>query len=140
MKTVPIKKKSNNRSQDNEKTKNGSDLNGNNVQPGAESFAQDAKEIRCFCCGKEGELVSNCPLKDKIPSKEWFNKTGVEHWKTKKVNMQLTSNNEKVTSDSKPATKVGFVGMQTGNVESNLEPNILLDCGSTISLFKDKIF
>ena len=105
MKTVQIKKKSNNRSQDSHKTKNGSDLNGNNVQPGAESFARDGKEKRCFCCGKEGELASNCPLKDKIPSKEWYNKTGVEHWKTNKVNMQLTSECEE-------ATKVGFVGMQ----------------------------
>ena len=39
MKTVQIKKKLKNRSQDNDKNKNNGDLNGNNVQPGAESFA-----------------------------------------------------------------------------------------------------
>ena len=84
MKTVQIKKKPKNRSQDSDKNKNNGDLNDNNVQPGAESYAQDGKEIRCFCCGKEGKLSSNYQLKDKIPSKEWYNKTGVEHWKTKK--------------------------------------------------------
>ena len=72
MKTVNVKKKPRNRN-GNDKDKNSNDPQGHNLQPGAESFAQSGKEIRCFCCGKEGELSTDCPLKDKIPSKDWFN-------------------------------------------------------------------
>ena len=37
------------------------------------------------------------------------------------------------------ATKVGFVGMQVATPEK-VEPEILLDSGSTISLFRDSTF
>ena len=83
MKTVQInkKKKKRNQDQNGDKDKN---LQGNVVQPGAESFAQQGKEIRCFCCGKEGELSTDCPLKSKITSKDRFNKPRIKHYKTKK--------------------------------------------------------
>ena len=68
MKTVNVKKKPRNKNQN--QNKNDGDPQGNTLQPGAESFAQSGKEIKCFCCGKEGELSSNCPLKDEIRSKD----------------------------------------------------------------------
>ena len=50
----------------------------------------------------------------------------------KKVDTQLTS-------ECKRATKVGFVGMQVATPQAE-EPEILLDSGSTISLFKDSSY
>ena len=50
----------------------------------------------------------------------------------KKVNTQLTS-------ECKKATKVGFVGMQVATPGA-VAPEILLDSGSTISLFKDSSY
>ena len=135
MKTVQVNKKKKNRNQDRngDKDKN---LQGNVVQPGAESFAQQGKEIRCFCCGKEGELSTDCPLKSKIASKDWFNKTGIEHWKTTKVNTHVC---QECPDGDGIATKDGFVGMQVATPE-RVEPEILLDLGSTISLFRDSTF
>ena len=136
MKTVIIKKKPKNRNQDpNNNPNKDKDSQGNVVQSGAESFAQQGKEIRCICCGKEGELSSDCPLKNKIASKDWYNKTGIEHWKTTKVNTQVC---QEASGEGK-VTKVGFVGMQVATPAS-VEPEILLDSGSTISLFKDSTF
>ena len=43
------------------------------------------------------------------------------------------------TCEGEKGTKVGFVGMQVAAPESK-EPEILLDSGSTISLFKDSTF
>ena len=50
-----------------------------------------------------------------------------------KVNTQVTAPEEE------RATKVGCVGIQVATPES-VEPEILLDSGSTISLFKDATF
>ena len=78
-------------------------------------------------------MSSDCPLKDRIPSKDWYNKTGKEHFKTMKVNTQVT------TEETEVGTKVGFVNMQVAMPEE-VEPEILLDSGSTISLLKDEAY
>ena len=134
MRTVNVKQKSKQPKKNNDEKK---DEQSTDPQQGAESFAQQGDaEIRCFCCGKEGELSTDCPLKDKIPRKEWFNKTGTKHYLKKQVNTQVASGS---MGEETKATKVGFVFTQVAKLEKE-EPEILLDSGSTISLFKDQQF
>ena len=68
MRTVNVKKKPRKpRSGNQDKDK---DKQSNDPQPGAESFAQQGDgEIHCFCCGKEGELSTQYPFKDKSQGK-----------------------------------------------------------------------
>ena len=86
--------------------------------------------MRCFCCGKEGELSTDYPLKDKILRKDWYNKSGNKYYAANKVNFQVGTGSEV------QGLKVGFVGMQITKGEK-IEPDILLYFGSTLSLFKD---
>ena len=100
------------------------------VQPGAESFSQtgksDNKDQRCYCCGKVGEYVNDCKIRKEIAEKDWYKNTGIEHYKTHAV-----SNNTQVAAVS--TDQVGFLMMQVASKESY----IIIDSGSTISLFKD---
>ena len=108
------------------------------IPPGAESFAQTGeggkKNVTCFVCGKPGELASNCKMKTQLAEKDWYKSTGVKHYLT-----SAESTHCQICDDTVSGTRVGFVLMQTDDKEE-CKPDILLDCGSTISLFKDKQF
>ena len=120
----------------------------------AESFNQTGKqkneEITCWCCGKPDEYSNECDLRNKIAKDDWFVNSGVKHYlkgKAKEVNAQVgneTPKTEKPTKETKRTKsekKVGFVAQQfhqTASVLEADEPDILLDSGSTISVFKDQ--
>ena len=114
------------------------DLEAEETGRGSESFAQKGngnKDIRCFCCGREGELATDCPLKDKIEKNEWFSKTGKKHFLKKNHTQITTTVQPDQKDDAKIDPKTGFSLLQVAKVMN--QRKILLDSGSTISLFKD---
>lgn len=134
MRTVETKKKKVTRLPTKQPT---GDRKADEVQLGAESFAQTAKEedVVCYCCGEKGEYLSDCKLKKDIAEKDWFKNMGIKHY-LKKVNTQTLAGAK--VKEVEATKEVGFVGVQIA--QDGEEPDILLDSGSTISLFKDKQF
>ena len=100
----------------------------NKVQPGAESFAQtgatkkksEDKDARCYACGKEGVYANECKIRKDIAEKDWFKKSGVEHYKTHASNhTQIAA----ATTNVVTGKRVGFCGNQ---VVTKLQSDILL--------------
>ena len=130
------------------------------VANGAASFLQDnkKKKVLCHVCGKEGEYAGDCKLRTKIPEEKWYKNTGIKHYLGKNLNQDTEPEEEETKSGTNSFVRqVGFVGghrvgtnsfiqhigfvnnQKTHQIEEE-EPDILLDSGSTISLFKDRIF
>ena len=72
-------------------------------------------------------------MKKEISEKDWYKNTGTKHYLKKQVNTQMLAGAQK--DEFEETARIGFVGMKITQV---VEPDILMDSGSTISLFKEK--
>lgn len=120
------------------------------------SFAQrssEANNIRrvCLACKSKDHMLNECPHRDDIPRNKWFDRTKNEynHHQNKKEDDE-TSIANRVSMNSNKSNRSSsnkWVGTQVNseinlNISTNNKANsdkiVILDSGSTISLFKSK--
>lgn len=141
MRQIKIGKKKKNTTDRRENDRSG------NERPSAteSSFAQRSEGRKCYCCGSPDHIVPNCDKKNSIPRDQWFDRTQTMHYQNADNNdgESVASDADVSVQSSRSARDMGWSGLQichkqrvTTN-EKN-EDEILLDTGSTISLFKDK--
>ena len=93
---------------------------------------------RCHCCGSESHLLPACPVKGKIPTDDWFNKTGkvpalvsaAQHEKSNESDKKDDGGNSKETKTSWHG-KQGTSGCQQFAQQSHHDDVIVLDCRRT---------
>ena len=92
--------------------------------PKPDKFDKEPRKKRaCHCCGKPGCYPKKCDRKDSVSEAKWYIHTGV-------VLSQTIIEDEEVNDNP-----TGFSEVQLTAKEKE---EIILDFGSTISLFKDK--
>ena len=89
-----------------------------------EADQEPRKKRACFCCGKPGCYPKKCDKKDSVSEADWYIHTGVV------LSQIIVEENDE--QDDNPT---GFSGVQLTSEETE---EIILDSGSTISLFRDK--
>jgi hypothetical protein len=120
------------------------------------SFAQKKKmqNKTCYCCGKNGHISPECPDKDKIPRERWAIKRAEQHMQAENnEGKEDEQDGDTEISDVSESTEIprsngrtsGWSGMQcsllnreyslTNKSSKNMKDEILLDNGSTTSLF-----
>ena len=123
MRMLPVKKKTSCTSQEESKVKQEKDPV---IETSFVWIYKDKPMRKCYCCEDSDCLLTNCPKKDSIPKKEWFQETGKAHIKHA-VSAAMVEVTDKV--------ELGFSGIQ--KVWELQEPEVVLDSGSTISLFRE---
>ena len=116
-----------------EEKKSGKDTKIKEEETNESSFAQNVK--RCYCCGSTEHLANNCPVRSGKPRSEWYDrKQGVQHHQTTEG-----SNGKESTTGSKGDGWSGFqqatIHAQKENDDEEMKKMIMLDSGTTISLF-----
>ena len=112
---------------------------------GENSFAQSLNERRCYACGAKEHMLDTCPHKDDIPRSKWFDRTNREynlHQDTRDNNDDLHTKNDDEEGTTRPCWSGAQLHGQLckngiGRVTDN-DRSVILDSGSTISLFKSK--
>ena len=124
----------------------------------ATSFAQRSTERRCYACGTKEHMLDQCPHRDNIPRNSWYDRTNREY-----THHQSSASGEEVQDDisiasdadvsvtsNTSAARANWCGTQVhselclnGNEKSktvhrNEEHSVILDSGSTVSLFKSR--
>ena len=100
------------------------------------SFVQNEKTKMCYCCGKKEHMSPKCPEKNKIPREDWAICKAEQHLQAK----QKKGDDEASQSDNS-SKKTGWSGMQVclmdkrKNISSKMKDDIILDNGSTLSIF-----
>ena len=100
------------------------------------SFTQNENMKTCYCCGKKGHMSLKCPEKDKIPKEDWAIRKAEQHMEAK----QKKDDDEALQLD-KRSKKTGWSGMQVcltdkkKDISSKMKDDIILDNGSTLSIF-----
>jgi hypothetical protein len=107
------------------------------------SFAQAKKDMTCYCCGKKGHIVPDCPEKDTRKKEEWAVKKGTVHTQEKKGSNENSDENSSESTENKKS-KVHWSAVQINlmneheeqeQVGRKLKDTIILDNGSTLSIF-----
>jgi len=112
---------------------------------GENSFAQSLKERRCYGCGVKDHMLDTCPHKDDIPRSKWYDRTNriyILHQNSRNINDDLHTKGDGEERTTKPC----WSGMQLhaklcmNGIErvTSYDRSVILDSGSTISLFKSK--
>ena len=100
------------------------------------SFTQNNNMKTCYCCGKKGHMSPKCPEKDNIPKEDWAICKAEQHMQAKQKN-----NDDDASQLSKSSKKTRWSGMQVclmdkqKNILSKMKDDIILDNGSTLSIF-----
>ena len=116
----------------------------------ATSFAQRGTEKRCYACGSKEHLLNECPVKDNIARNKWFDRSNREfnHHQNEAENndddVSVVSDMDVSTRSNTSAATAAWSGAQlhkelclsTKEERSNDEDEVILDSGSTVSLFK----
>lgn len=89
---------------------------------------KEDKERACYCCGKTTCLLPKCPDKKTKPKSEWHKSQYFKEIYSQQVVDEETR--------SEPEIRF-FYGMQCHSIKK-VEPEVILDSGSTISLAKDE--
>ena len=114
------------------------------------SFAQGSNTIVCHCCGEPGHISPRCPKKDTIPREEW----AVKRWEANHHQQSVSeTDNASQASDAVSAvtersaistrsrsSRPEWSGLQVnlfGTGATMLRENIILDNGSTLSIFSN---
>ena len=90
----------------------------------------------CYCCGKKGHMSPKCPEKDKIPKEDWAICKAEQHMQAE----QKKDDDETLQSD-KSSKKTRWSHMQVclmdkqKDISSKMKDDIILDNGSTLSMF-----
>ena len=100
------------------------------------SFAQSENTKMCYCRGKTRHMSQKCPEKDKIPREEWAIRKAALH-----MQAEQTKDDEAASQSDKSPKKTGWSGMQVclmdkkKDISSKMKDDIILDNGSTLSIF-----
>ena len=100
------------------------------------SFTQSENTKMCYCCGKTGHMSPKCPEKDKIRREDWAICKAALHMQAEQM-----KDNEEVSQSDKSSKKTGWSGMQVclmdkkKDISSKMKDDIILDNGSTLSIF-----
>ena len=114
---------------------------------GATSFTQsENKDYACYCCGSKTCRYNRCPKKKDLPPEKWFNpEFSKKRAEEKKDSNATTTTTAVVTAqhlENKVSFKEGttrvFSGAQTVIIEKDQDPEVIWDCGSSITLAKNK--
>ena len=99
--------------------------------------------MKCYCCGKDGHTSNKCPVRDKIPRKEWSVNKAVSSMQTKEPKIDAEKTTEEENTE-------GWCGLQhcqataktiAENPFKHLKEVIVLDTGSMIpATFNNKDF
>ena len=108
---------------------------GTNNETKETSFAQSVK--RCYCCGSTEHLANNCPERSGKPRSEWYDRKGATQH-----HQQTEHNNNDTDTDTTKSNRDGWSGFQQATVhtqremkEHDMRDVLMLDSGTTISLF-----
>ena len=108
---------------------------------GENSFAQNASERRCYACGDKEHMLDTCPVRDDIPRSKWFDRTNREynlHQDTRNTSIDNRTENDDVENFTRPCWSGVQLCMNTTEGATINDRSVILDSGSTISLFKSK--
>ena len=98
------------------------------------SFAQSVK--RCYCCGSTDHLANKCPVRSGKPRNEWYDRIqGTQHHQQSEEAERKDSTNEKVSSKGWSGFQQATVHTQRISEEEKMRKVIMLDSGTTVSLF-----
>jgi len=112
---------------------------------GENCFAQSLDERRFYACGAKEHMLDTCPHKDDIPRSKWFDRTNREyhlHQEIRNSNDNLHTKNDDEDRTTRPCWSGAQLHGQLckngiGRVTNN-DRSVILDSGSTTSLFKSK--
>ena len=124
----------------------------------ATSFAQRSTERRCYACGTKEHMLDQCPHRDNIPRNSWYDRTNREYThhqsSTSGEDLQddvsIASDADVSVTSNTSAARANWCGTQVhselclnGNeklktIQGKEENTVILDSGSTISLFKSR--
>ena len=100
------------------------------------SFMQSENTKMCYCCGKTRHMSPKCPEKDKIPREDWAIRKAALH-----MQAEQTKDDDEASQSDKSLKKTRWRGMQVclmdkkKDVSSKMKDDIILDNGSTLSIF-----
>jgi hypothetical protein len=112
------------------------------------SFAQGGKDKTCYCCGKKGHMIPECPQKNSIKKEDWAISEATVDVQAEKEDEDQDddSTSDGVTTNSKSLSKLGWSNLlvevgnnfYTGdqNTMKRMRNSITLDNGSTLSIFQ----
>ena len=112
----------------------------------ATSFAQSNTNGRtCFCCGSDKHLADKCPMREDIARSQWNDRSKKVY--THLQNAEQSSADRSENGGTVNAPTVSWCGIQVshaqsmhqrGNSPRHCDDNVIvLDNGSTVSIFKD---
>ena len=113
------------------------------------SFAQNSKDKICYCCGKKGHMSPECPDKNKIEKKDWYVTRAALHMQKEGTENEERDDDTIASAKSNKSSKGGWTGsvstlqvtkgrsmFNDGQIDNTImKNNILLDSGSTLSIF-----
>lgn len=136
-------KKKNGQDNKSNENKTSNDSSGDKVT----SFAQLAKGKQfCYCCGSPDHKADKCPEKDTRAKGNWFKTRMESHYNEARTTTPSSGSGDTVTSDPVNRDRpVGWSGLQIGvsfgqssGMQHGSKGTIILDNGSTMSIFCDK--
>ena len=104
------------------------------------SFAQAKKDMTCYCCGKKGHIVPDCPEKDTRKREDWAVKKGAVHTQDKTEKSDESEKTKEVNEKKVgwSAFQISLMNEEDEDKKTNnrrLKNSIILDNGSTLSIF-----
>ena len=103
------------------------------------SFTQNNNMKTCYGCGKKGHMSPKCPEKDNIPKEDLARCKAEQH-----MQAEQKKDDDDASQLSRSSKKTGWSGMQVclmdkqKNISSKMKDNIILDNGSTLSIFANR--